>query len=113
MEEQFIQKAVAVIETHLDDPHFDAEGLETALNLSRMQLYRKLKSITNASATEFIRQVRLQRAAQLLQSGHFNVSEVAYRVGFNDPAYFSRCFRKEFGKAPQECLGKALTGSNL
>lgn len=106
MEEQFIQKAVAVIETHLDDPHFDAEGLETALNLSRMQLYRKLKSITNASATEFIRQVRLQRAAQLLQSGHFNVSEVAYRVGFNDPAYFSRCFRKEFGKAPQEWLGR-------
>lgn len=106
MEEQFIQKAVAVIETHLDDPHFDAEGLETALNLSRMQLYRKLKSITNASATEFIRQVRLQRAVQLLQSGHFNVSEVAYRVGFNDPAYFSRCFRKEFGKAPQEWLGR-------
>lgn len=110
MEEQFIQKAVAVIETHLDDPHFDAEGLETALNLSRMQLYRKLKSITNASATEFIRQVRLQRAAQLLESGQFNVSEVAYRVGFNDPAYFSRCFKKEFGKAPQEWVGRVESG---
>jgi len=104
MEEQFVQKIIALVETHLDDPHFDVDQLETALNLSRMQLYRKLKSITNLSATEFIRQVRLRRAVQLLESGHFNVSEVAYRVGFNDPAYFSRCFKKSFGKAPQEFI---------
>ncbi|GAB3316925.1 two-component regulator propeller domain-containing protein [Larkinella ripae] len=104
MEEQFIQKAIAIIEAHIDDAHFDAEQLEQAMNMSRMQFYRKLKSIVNLSGTEFIRQVRLKRAVQLLESGHYNVSEVAWQVGFNDPAYFSRCFRKEFGKSPQEFL---------
>ncbi|MCY7350370.1 MAG: response regulator [Cytophagaceae bacterium] len=105
-EAQFIQKIVAVIETHLDDPHFDIEQLEDALNLSRMQLYRKLKSITNLSGTEFIRQVRLQRAVQLLEHGSLNVSEIAYQVGFSDPAYFSRCFKKEFGKTPMDYLAR-------
>jgi len=67
-----------------------------------MQLYRKLKSLTNRSPVEFIRLVRLKRAASLLQTEPFSVAEVAYRVGFNDPAYFSRAFRKEFGQAPSE-----------
>ncbi|MPR35257.1 hybrid sensor histidine kinase/response regulator transcription factor [Salmonirosea aquatica] len=106
MEEQFIQKAVAIVETHIDDAHFDVEQLEQAMNMSRMQLYRKLKSIVNMSGIEFIRQVRLKRAVQLLESGHFNVSEVAWQVGFNDPAYFTRCFKKEFGKSPQEFQAK-------
>ncbi|RRB03974.1 hybrid sensor histidine kinase/response regulator transcription factor [Larkinella rosea] len=106
MEEQFLQKAIASIEAHIDDPHFDVEQLEEAMNLSRMQLYRKLKSIVNLSGAEFIRQVRLKRAMQLLESGHYNVSEVAWQVGFNDPAYFSRCFKKEFGKAPLEFVAK-------
>ena len=74
------------------------------MNMSRRQFYRKLKSIVNLPGTEFIRQVRLKRAVQLLESGHYNVSEVAWKIGFNDPAYFSRCFKKEFGKAPQEYL---------
>jgi len=107
MEEQFIKKAVSIIEAHIDDANFDSEQLEEAMNLSRMQFYRKLKGILNLSGTEFIRQVRLKRALQLLESGHFNVSEVAWQVGFNDPAYFSRCFKKEFGKAPQEFISKA------
>lgn len=106
MEEQFIKKAVSIIESHIDDAHFDSEQLEEAMNLSRMQFYRKLKGILNLSGTEFIRQVRLKRALQLLESGHYNVSEVAWQVGFNDPAYFSRCFKKEFGKAPQEFISK-------
>ncbi|GAB4019913.1 two-component regulator propeller domain-containing protein [Spirosoma koreense] len=106
MEEQFIQKAIGIIEAHIDDANFDAERLEEAMNMSRMQFYRKLKSIVNMSGTEFIRQVRLKRAVQLLESGHYNVSEVAWQVGFNDPAYFSRCFKKEFGKAPQEYLAR-------
>ncbi|GAB3550880.1 two-component regulator propeller domain-containing protein [Spirosoma fluminis] len=107
MEELFVQKAIFIIEAHIDDAHFDVEQLEVAMNMSRMQLYRKLKSILNLSGAEFIRQVRLKRAVQLLESGHYNVSEVAWQVGFNDPAYFSRCFKKEFGKAPQEFLAKA------
>jgi transcriptional regulator GlxA family with amidase domain len=103
---KFIKKAVSVIEAHIDDANFDSEQLEEAMNLSRMQFYRKLKGILNLSGTEFIRQVRLKRALQLLESGYYNVSEVAWKVGFNDPAYFSRCFKKEFGKAPQEFITK-------
>ncbi|WP_128545120.1 hybrid sensor histidine kinase/response regulator transcription factor [Larkinella soli] len=105
-EEQFIKKTIQIIEAHLDDPHFDAEQLEDAMNMSRMQFYRKLKSLVNLSGTEFIRQVRLKCALQLLESRQYNVSEVAWKVGFNDPAYFSRCFKKEFGKSPQEYLTK-------
>ncbi|WP_184173507.1 two-component regulator propeller domain-containing protein [Rhabdobacter roseus] len=104
-DEQFVKKVTDVVEHHLDDPHFDVEKLEEALNLSRMQLYRKLKSITDFSGVEFIRYLRLQRARQLLSSQQYNVSEVAYQVGFNDPAYFSRCFKKQFGQSPQDTLG--------
>ncbi|WP_162628154.1 hybrid sensor histidine kinase/response regulator transcription factor [Arcticibacterium luteifluviistationis] len=100
MEEQFIQKAIGFIEENIDDANFDSEQLELAMNMSRMQFYRKLKAIMNLSGTEFIRQVRLKRAIQLMDSGHFNVSEIAWQVGFNDPSYFSRCFKKEFGVSP-------------
>ncbi|HEX8532202.1 MAG TPA: response regulator, partial [Cytophagales bacterium] len=102
LDESFLQKAAALVEEHLDDPHFDAEQLQEALNLSQMQLYRKLKSLTDLSGRDFIRYVRLQRAAQLLEAGGLGVSEVAYRVGFNDPAYFSRSFKKQFGRSPLE-----------
>ncbi|WP_341227374.1 two-component regulator propeller domain-containing protein [uncultured Arcticibacterium sp.] len=100
MEEQFIKKAVSIIEKNIDDSNFDSEQLEIAMNMSRMQFYRKLKAVMNLSGTEFIRQVRLKRAIQLMDSGHFNVSEIAWQVGFNDPSYFSRCFKKEFGVSP-------------
>ena len=65
-----------------------------------MQLYRKLKNLTDLSARDFIRYVRLQRAAQLLKNSQLTVSEIAYQVGFNDPGYFTRCFKKQFNQSP-------------
>jgi signal transduction histidine kinase/ligand-binding sensor domain-containing protein/DNA-binding response OmpR family regulator len=103
-DEAFLRKAVEQIEQHLDDATFDVEQLEQALNLSRMQLYRKLKSLTNRSGSEFIRLVRLQRGRDLLETGHYSVKEAAFQVGFNDPAYFSRVFKKEFGVPPQQVV---------
>jgi signal transduction histidine kinase/ligand-binding sensor domain-containing protein/DNA-binding response OmpR family regulator len=103
-DEVFLKKAVEVIERHIDDSTFDAEQLEEALSLSKMQLYRKLKSLTDTAPQEFIRNIRLKRAVQLLGKKQFTVSEVAYRTGFNDPAYFTRVFKKQFGKAPTEYL---------
>ncbi|MDJ1482734.1 two-component regulator propeller domain-containing protein [Cytophagaceae bacterium YF14B1] len=102
LDEVFLQRATALIEEHIDEPNFDAEQLQEGLNMSQMQLYRKLKSLTDLSARDFIRYIRIQRAAQLLKESQFTVSEVAYQVGFNDPGYFSRCFKKQFGKTPNE-----------
>ncbi|GAB3740453.1 hybrid sensor histidine kinase/response regulator [Spirosoma lituiforme] len=104
VDEVFLQRATAFIEEHIDDAHFDAEHLQELLNMSQMQLYRKLKSLTSLSARDFIRYIRLQRAAQLLETGQVTVSEAGYRVGFNDRSYFSRAFKKQFGHAPAEHL---------
>ncbi|MEZ4991501.1 MAG: helix-turn-helix domain-containing protein [Saprospiraceae bacterium] len=70
------------------------------LHLSHTQLYRKLKALTGKTPSQFINTIRLQRAKQLLENADLNISEVAYSVGFNNPNYFSRVFKKEFGVAP-------------
>ncbi|MGM9508957.1 two-component regulator propeller domain-containing protein [Larkinella sp. GY13] len=104
VDEAFLKRATACIEEHIDDANFDIEQLQESLNMSQMQLYRKLKSLTNLAGRDFIRYIRLQRAAQLLETGQVTVSEAGYRVGFNDRSYFSRAFKKQFGHAPTEHL---------
>ncbi len=99
-DEIFLQKTIAVIEENIANTNFDVEALEQAMDMSKMQLYRKLKSLTDLGGNEFIRNIRLKRAAQLLENDNLTIAEVAYKVGFNDPAYFTRMFKKEFGKVP-------------
>ncbi|MEZ0541105.1 ATP-binding protein [Fibrella arboris] len=99
-EERFLTQAIAVVEAHLSNSSFDVEQLSKALNLSRMQLHRKLKALTNQSATEFVRQLRLQRAADLLRQRSATVSEVAFGVGFESLSYFTKAFRDQFGTVP-------------
>lgn len=99
-DEAFLKRAMTTVETHLADSTFDVERLESALNMSQMQLYRKLTSLTNMSGNVFIRHVRLHRAKQLLEESNLTVAEVAYRVGFNSPSYFTRAYKKEFGVLP-------------
>lgn len=70
--------------------------------MSQSQLHRKLKAILNMSSNQFIRSVRMHRAKELLTSGAGNISEIAYRVGYDDPGYFSKTFRTFFGKLPSE-----------
>lgn len=101
-EERFLQQAISVVEAHLADSAFDVEKLSAALNLSRMQLHRKLKALTNQSATEFVRQLRLQRAADLLRQRSATVSEVAFGVGFESLSYFTKAFRDQYGMVPSE-----------
>lgn len=102
VEERFLQQAIAVVESHLSDSTFDVEMLSNELNMSRMQLHRKLKALTNQSATEFVRQLRLQRAADLLRQRNATVSEVAFGVGFESLSYFTKAFRDQFGTVPSE-----------
>ncbi|NNE75573.1 MAG: response regulator [Pricia sp.] len=98
----FINKVIEVINENLDNSDFDGGRLANALCLSESQLYRKLKALTNTSTAIFIRKVRLQKARQLISSSDLTVSEVAYSTGFNDPSWFSKSFKAEFGHSPSE-----------
>lgn len=99
-DETFINKSLESIEKNMDNSDYTVEDLAEDVCLSRMQLYRKIKSLTGQSANEFIRTIRLKRAAQLLEQNQLTVSEVTYQVGFNDLKYFRACFKKQFGVNP-------------
>jgi len=99
-EERFLKKAVEIIEKNLDDPELNASLLAKNLNMSESQLYRKLKALGRKSTALFIRGIRLSAAKDMLETTDFNVSEIAYLCGFNNPAWFSRTFKEEFGVAP-------------
>lgn len=98
----FITRFKEVIEARLEDSDVSVEDLAADMNLSRVQLYRKVKSLSGRSPVELLRTARLNRAYQLLLSSDKSVSEVAYAVGFSAPSYFTKCFRDEFGVSPSE-----------
>ncbi len=101
LENAFVIKVRKIVEAHLTDYNLDAEKLSRALTLSRSQVHRKLSALTGLSATSFIRYVRLVKAKELLLNSGFSITAIAYDSGFNDPAYFSRVFKQEFGVTPQ------------
>ncbi|MCF8403898.1 MAG: response regulator [Bacteroidales bacterium] len=101
-EEQFILKAAQIVEANLEKSMFNATDLAAGVHLSESQLYRKLKAISGKSTAIFIRTVRLKKAMELLETSNLSISEIAYQVGFNDPAWFSRVFKEEFGVSPTE-----------
>ena len=90
------------IEKHIGEEDLRAEDMASAMNLGRTVFYRKLKRLVGVTPTEFLRQVRIQRAIQLITLSKKPVSEIAYSVGFSDPKYFSKCFKKETGMSPSE-----------
>lgn len=100
--EAFLQKILFIVESHIEDNEFTVEKLQGEMAMSRMQLHRKLKALTDLSANEFIRNLRLQRAADLLSSNGLQVSEVAYKSGFNSLSYFTQCFKEKYGVTPSQ-----------
>ena len=96
----FITRFKEVVESHLDDSELSVEDLATQMNLSRVQLYRKVKAVTGSTPIELLRTARLNRAYQLLLTTDKSVSEVAYQVGFTAPSYFTKCFKDEYGMLP-------------
>ncbi|MBE0661082.1 MAG: response regulator [Bacteroidales bacterium] len=106
-EEQFILKAFQIVEANLEKSIFNATDLASEVHLSESQLYRKLKAISGKSTAIFIRTIRLKKAKELLETTNLSVSEIAYEVGFNDPAWFSRVFKEEFGLSPTEAKLKS------
>ena len=102
IEEIFLQKVNLTIEQNMGDNQFGNEQLSQQMNLSEIQLYRKLKALTGKSIAIYIRSIRLQRGKELLETSELNISEIAYEVGFSDPNYFSRTFSQEFGVPPSD-----------
>ena len=98
--EKFMQQLLALVEKKMPDPDFTVEEMSRQMYMSRVALYKKLFSLTGKTPIEFLRQLRLQRASQLLQKSQMTVSEVAYEVGFNNPKYFTKYFRQEYGILP-------------
>ncbi|MGC9354649.1 MAG: helix-turn-helix domain-containing protein, partial [Mariniphaga sp.] len=98
----FLQKTIQKIENHFGDFQFSVEQLAEHLNMSISQLNRKLNALIGQPAGQLMRSLRLQRAADLLKQNAGNVSEICFNLGFNDHAYFSRAFKKQFGCSPSE-----------
>jgi DNA-binding response OmpR family regulator len=99
---QFLERVTSAIEKHLAEEELSVESLAEEIGLSRAQLHRKLKAITNKSPNELIRSFRLQRAAELIRQDVGSLAEIAYQVGFSSQAYFTRCFVEEFKVTPTE-----------
>jgi signal transduction histidine kinase/ligand-binding sensor domain-containing protein/DNA-binding response OmpR family regulator len=102
LDDRLIRNAVMLVEQEMDNPDFSVERLSTQLGMSRVHLYKKINSLTGQTPLEFIRSIRLQRAAQLLGTNQFTVSEVAYKVGYNNAKYFSKHFKANYGKIPSQ-----------
>ena len=101
-EERFLKRLQEIVEAHLTDPDFGASELERALGMSHAQLFRKMKALLGYSAVALIRKVRIRKAQELLGKKEMSISEVAFAVGFKEPAYFSRVFKEETGVSPGE-----------
>ncbi len=99
-DEVLLQKVLIYIETHVQDSDLKIENICQAIGLSRAQLYRKMKALTGYSMNDLIKEIRLKRAQQLLQDHKFQINEIAYMVGFNDPEYFRKSFKAKIGCSP-------------
>ncbi len=104
IDEELMKKAIDLIEVNLNKVDLTTSFLCKELGVSSSKLYRKVKELTDLAPNEFIRTIRLKKSAQLLKTKKYNVSEVTNLIGFNDPLYFSRCFKKQFGFPPSKLL---------
>ena len=105
-DEKLIKKVMDWLEENIADPSVGVENLATYLGMSRTAMYNKLKGLTRKSPVELIQDFRLERATVYLRSGQYSVSEICYKVGFSDPVYFSRSFKKHFGMTPTDYIKK-------
>lgn len=102
MDEKFVKKAVEVVEMNIGRPEFLVEDLCKEMSMSRVYFYKKIVALTGKTPSEFIRLIRLKRASDLLKKSQLFVNEIAFQVGFNDPKYFRKYFKEEFGITPNE-----------
>lgn len=104
IDQTFLQKIINHIIDHSTDPQLNVEALADVFNMSRSQVYRKIKALTGKTAVEFIRTVRLKQALKLMESRLYTLAEIAYKTGFTSPSYFTKSFKEQYGKTPSEYL---------
>lgn len=107
MENDFLDKIFNLIEDNMSNDNYWVDNLSYDMNVSRSTLFRKLKNLTGQAPQAFMKKIRLERALHLLEMGQLRIAEVAYQVGFSDPNYFSKCFRKLFGKSPSSFMARS------
>ena len=98
----FLERLDKTIEENMGNPEFDVNSLAETLNISRSQLYNKVKSLRGMSAVEYLRETRLKKAAEMLKNEYLSVKEVRCRVGMPDPTYFNRRFKERFDTCPTD-----------
>ncbi|HSU49661.1 MAG TPA: helix-turn-helix transcriptional regulator, partial [Segetibacter sp.] len=103
-DETFLKEVINVVEEKMADADFNIDVVAESMAMSRTTFYKKFKSLTQLAPVEFVRDMRLQRAKQMLGAGEENISQVAYAVGFNNPKYFSTCFKEKYHQSPSEYL---------
>jgi TolB-like protein/AraC-like DNA-binding protein len=103
-DERFLRKLKEIVQSNLANEQFGVESLAEAIGISRIQLYRKLQRITGKNVSQYIREIRLELAMNMLKENVANVSEIAYEVGFGSPAYFNKCFHDFYGYPPGEVI---------
>ena len=101
---EFLSQLAETIEKELDNPELSVDTLVEHFNFGRTVFFRKLKSLTGKSPIIYIKEARMQRAAQLIKENRYSISEIAYKVGFNDPHYFSKSFKQYYGVSPTEYI---------
>lgn len=101
----FRQQLEAIVGKHIDDPSLNVDKLAELMHIGRTRFYGKVKEIFGISPNKYIANRRLETAASLLIEGQYNVTEVAYKVGFTDPAYFYKCFKQKYGVMPSKYKG--------
>lgn len=105
-DDKFLAKLVGIIEDNIADPEFGTVKISREVGVSRTQLYRKMAALTEMTVKEFIRSIRLKKAAQMILQEQVNISEAAYAVGFLQVAYFRKCFKEMYGMTPSEFVKK-------
>jgi signal transduction histidine kinase/ligand-binding sensor domain-containing protein/DNA-binding NarL/FixJ family response regulator len=103
-DEQFLKDVIKIIEENISDPDFNIEKITQFVGLGRTTFFKKLKSLTGLAPVEFMKDMKLKRGYQLLQTGEFTISEIAYQLGFSDAGYFSKCFKEKYNTKPTDII---------
>ena len=112
-EETFLRSCIAVVQKHISDIDFDLAAFANEVHTSKSSLYKRLKAASGVTTTTFIRTIRMKTAAEILDKDPgIRISELAYKVGYNDPKYFSSCFKQDYGMLPSEYV-KHLTDASV
>lgn len=104
LDDRFLKKVYEIVDQNISDADFNIEKFSEEIGMSRANLYRKIKALTNLSPNEFIKDIRLRIAVKYLRESSLTISEISYKAGFNSPAYFTNCFKKAYGVSPSEFL---------